>query len=336
MKKTIILLSILLSVFHLSAKDYKAGEIQSKQSFHYGRFETRFYASDVSGVLSTMFLFENDGWKDTDIWQEIDIEVFGKDPENIWQSNLIYEKNADGPTLHAEQTHTYANNSSVAEWHTYTIDWTPYYIEWFVDGQSIRKETDLEILEILGKKPMLLMFNCWAHVDPGWVGNLDVNNTPAYQFVEYVKVYDWVEGTSFEITPSFEDDFDNGLSNWNKSNHTFEGNYADFVSANVGTKNGALVLAFSNNNNTGIDAAVIPNDPLTSLNDGTTLETGLDLYPNPANNFIHLTDKVEWSLYTANGVFVTSGSSNTIDISKLSTGLYFLHTEKKQFKFEKQ
>lgn len=321
----------------LFAKDYKAGEIQSKESFHYGRFETRFYASDVSGILSTMFLYENDGWRETDIWQEIDIEVFGKDPGNEWQSNLIYEEDPAGPQLHAEAEHTFGNNGSVAAWHDYVIEWTPEYVEWFVDGVSVRKVTDDEILSILGEKPMLLMFNCWAHEDEGWVGALDVNNLPTYQFVDYVKVYDWVSDSTFESTPAFEDHFDNGLDNWNKSSHTFDGNLADFTPDNAGTKDGHLVLAFTNNGETGISDASVPEDTVLNIEGNIYgADTAYTVYPNPTVDKLNITTTVKWSLCNSNGVVMKRGKSDQVDMSGLSPGLYILQTRSKRFTIHKQ
>lgn len=335
MKKNLMLISLMFCACALFAKDYKAGEIQSKQSFHYGRFETRFYASDVSGVLSTMFLFENNGWQESDIWQEIDIEVFGKDPGNQWQSNIIYEENAAGPQLHAENIHTYDNSGIAAAWHTYTIDWTPEYVEWFVDGISVRKETDPQILDIIGAKPMLLMFNCWAHEDPGWVGELDANSTPTYQFVDYVKVYDWISDDAFENTPSFEDHFDNGMNNWNISNHTFEGNLADFVPSNAGTKDGNLILAFTNNNETGIDNATVPTDPVLNI-EGNRPDDQFSVYPNPTADKVTIPSNAEWSLYNNKGIFIKSGNSSQVDMSALATGLYILQTKERRIKIHKK
>ncbi|MFN6943596.1 MAG: family 16 glycosylhydrolase [Cytophagaceae bacterium] len=325
--KTLLLFLFILPLAAI-AKDYKAGEVQSKQAYHFGRFEARFYASDVSGVLSTLFLFENDGWKEDHIWQEIDIEVFGKEPRNAWQTNVIWETNAAGPQHTSETHHTIPNGGLVAEWHTYTIDWTPDYVEWFVDGQSFRKFTDASVLEILGAKPMLLMLNCWAHSSVAWVGPLEENRLPTYQFVDYVKVYEWIEGTTFSEQPIFEDNFDNGLANWNLSNHTFDGNIADFVPANVGNKEDCLVLAFSTNNNNNVIAnAVVPERTTTSTRE---YKGGLQisLYPNPATDQLILSEECSWIILSSLGNVISSGISSQINVSGLETGMYFLNIHK--------
>ncbi|WMJ73367.1 family 16 glycosylhydrolase [Cytophagaceae bacterium ABcell3] len=307
-----------------SSKDYKGGEVQSKQAYHYGRFEANFYASDVSGILSTLFLFENDGWRDEHIWQEIDIEVFGKAPRNTWQSNVIYQTNPAGPQITDEETHTIPDGGSVAEWHTYAIEWTPDYVEWFVNGQSFRKFTDADVLEVLGAKPMLLMLNCWSHEEAGWVGPLEEDRLPTYQFIDYVKVYEWIEGSTFSEEPIFEDNFDNGLSNWNLSEHTFEGNIADFVPKNVGNKDGSLILAFSTNDNDNvINDAVVP-ERLTTSTLATQEDFQVTFYPNPVNDQLVLSEECDWTVMSSIGQVIESGSSAQVNVSDLKTGIYLL------------
>lgn len=320
MQKT-ILFNLILSLFVSTsiAKDYKGAEVQSTESFHYGKFETRFYASDVSGILSTMFLFENDGWKDTDIWQEIDVEVFGKNDADEWQTNAIYEKKEAGPQLHAEEHHT-IEGGSVADWHVYTVEWTPDYIRWFLDGEKVRTLDDTSIVNVLGAKPMLVMFNCWSHESVGWVGTLDTESLPTYQFVDYIKVYDWVSDSTFETEVSFEDDFSGSLTNWNKSTHTFDGNVADFASANVGSKDGYLILGFSKSGTTGVVYnAVIPEDPINSVS--TKTETSFTITPNPVSDLITI-NADSWEIYSSQGVLMMIGQEKSIDLTPLPNGLY--------------
>jgi len=240
-----IIITLFLFNFLIQAKDFKGGEIQSIKEFHFGRFETRFYSSNVSGMLSTFFLFEKDGYKSSDIWQEVDIEVFGKGDANSWQSNPIYQFTGNGERQTSESVHEFENGGSSDEWHVYTLDWTPDYLEWFVDGKSIRKYTDKEALKILGKKPMKAMFNHWTSKWTDWTGPFNGDDTPSFQFVDYLKVYDWVSGSTFKEAPSFEDHFDKGLSNWTISEHTFDGNLCDFTPENVKTKKGYLILSFT-------------------------------------------------------------------------------------------
>lgn len=326
MNRLVLCIALLGLSLITNAKDYKASEIQSKQSFHYGRFETRFYSSDISGMLSTFFLFENDGWKDDEIWQEIDVEVFGKGNSNTWQSNYIYETDPAGPVIKEEGVHT-IEGGSVADWHVYTVDWTSDYIEWFIDGVSVRKEIDQEVVDVIGAKPMLVMFNHWSSQWLDWTGPFEGTDIPSYQFVDYVKVYDWIEGTEFETEVSFEDGFDNGLANWNVSTHTFDGNIADFSRDNVGIKDGYLILAFTTEKATGYETK-IPQDDVTGVFKSVTGKQG-EGYPNPVTDLLNVEQLNNGNLievYSLEGKFIGEVSvvNNQVDLSQLEEGSYLL------------
>lgn len=63
--------------------------------------------------------------------------------------------------------------------------------------------------------------------------------------------------------------------------------------------------------------------------------TSIQVYPNPASDFITIksdSDPIEeYLLYNINGQLIDKGTSNfkdefTIPLTKISTGIYFLHT----------
>lgn len=324
-----------------NAKDFKGGEVQSNESFHYGKFETRFYASNVSGVLSTMFLFENDGWKQSDIWQEIDVEVFGKSPTNQWQSNLIWETNAAGPTKMSEGRHT-MGGKRVNDWHIYSMEWTPEYIAWFVDNEEIRRDTTEETLKIIGAKPMLLMFNIWSHTSVEWVGRFNEMALPTYQYVDYVRVYDWQKGHDFSPDPVFEDDFDEHLEQWNVSTHTFDENRVTFAKSNVFTQDGYLVLGLcpSEEVATMKSSCHIPVDPVELLTHGIELyplavTKELDLHAE-VGDFQIVTEPIgSWKIYTIDGVVVLEGQGTHVPTSDLKRGTYVIEFGKRKIQFNK-
>lgn len=291
MKKTILSLALLAVSFLGFSKIYKGAEVQSVEEFHFGRFETRFYSSNVSGMLSTFFLFEKDGWQDCCLWQEIDIEVFGKDGATSWQSNPIWETEpAQTERSTDEEVHVYDQNGKANQWHTYTLDWTADYIEWFVDGKSIRKFTDKEALKFLGAKPMKMMMNIWTSHWTDWTGPFNGSDAPTYQFVDYVKVYDWNKGTTtFKQEPRFVDDFDKNLDKWTLSNHSFEGNLCDFEPENVVLKDGNLILAFTKEGETGAAGVRIPIEPTNGD------EVELSVFGKDATNYPAVTGALDVS-----------------------------------------
>ena len=112
----------------LWAKPYKGAEIYSNQSYLYGRVEMRMRVAKGGGVLSTFFTYKNGSEITNTFWEEIDIEVFGKNNATQWQSNIIL--GSQRPTLNSEQVHT-ADSSLGDAYHTYVLEWTPDYVAWF-------------------------------------------------------------------------------------------------------------------------------------------------------------------------------------------------------------
>lgn len=232
---------------HATAKPYKGAEIYSNQSYHYGRYEMRMRAAKGSGVLSTFFTYKNGSEQNGVFWEEIDIEIFGKNNATQWQSNVIIGTNR--PTTKTEGVHT-APVSLGDAYHTYVLEWTPNYIAWFVDGTEIRRINGGQFVTSLNS-PQSLRFNLWAANIPEWVGPWNPNILPVYQFVDYIEYKPFISATnSFGV--GWRDDFNSFDSNrWGKANWTFGENLADFDPANVVVKNGVLVLALTREGQTG-------------------------------------------------------------------------------------
>ena len=325
--KKIIIVGVLVSSFLCSfAKEYKGAEIQSKQAFHFGKFETRFLSSSMSGMLSTFFLFENEGYLPCCKWQEIDVEVFGKGESNSWQSNPIYQTDGAGDRVTADEVHELPKGKFVDDYYTYTVEWTPDYIKWYVDGELIRSFTDTAALKIIGAKPMLAMFNHWSSEWLDWTGPFNGNQCPSYQIVDYIKVYDWVSDSTFEQKPSFEDDFKKDLSQWNISTHSFDGNICDFSKKNVAIRDGKLILAFTTEAAEGIKEGVKlgSNIDIEDGNWSDRIDYPYSVTTGISGMFVYEGQKVDF--YNEKGEFVyrTLIEAGMGDMSTLKKGWYYL------------
>lgn len=232
------------------AKDYKAGEIQSKQAFLYGKFEFRMYAAECSGIVSAFFLYKPGSEQAQNSWEEVDIEVFGKSNCTQWQSNII-TGNVNNKHL-TEGLHSGSFNS----WHTFAIEWAPTFMKWYVDGSLVRECSDSGVLNSL-TSPERICFNIWPANVPSWVGNFDSYKLPRYAFVQYIRHYP-CQNSAFSSTPDFDDDF-NDLNNFYVSTHTFGENLADFATTNIGTINGTMCMALTTAASPGI-ATSVPRD----------------------------------------------------------------------------
>ncbi|MES2675314.1 MAG: family 16 glycosylhydrolase [Pseudomonadota bacterium] len=244
----------------VSAKPYKAAEIYSKQAYKYGRYEIRMKVAKGSGVLSTFFTYKNGSEVGNTFWEEIDIEVFGKNNATQWQSNVII--GTQRPTLKAEGVHTAAVSLGDA-YHTYVLEWTPNYIAWFMDGREVRRINGGQFVSSLTSNQDL-RFNIWAANISAWVGTFNDSILPVYQFVNYIEYKPYSAATN-SFVAGWRDDFNSFDTNrWAKADWTFAENYADFAAANALVKDGTLVLALTREGATGFTGNVPADAPTAS------------------------------------------------------------------------
>jgi beta-glucanase (GH16 family) len=271
----------LSSLTVMGQKPYKGAEIYSNQSYKYGKYEMRMRVAKGSGILSTFFTYKNGSEISGNFWEELDIEVFGKNNATTFQSNII----TNNPKKYSEQVHS-PGYSMGDDYHTYVLEWTPDYVAWHIDGVEMRKSTGTQVSELTSAQS--LRFNLWAANITSWVGSFDANSLPVYQFVNWIKYYSYTPGTGTngsDFTLNWTDDFNTfNTSRWVKANWTFNENLTDFSPSNVLVKDGYLVLALTKSDQTGF-TGVVPNDlenctekliPSLTLNSslGTTLSDG--------------------------------------------------------------
>ncbi|WP_437892885.1 family 16 glycosylhydrolase [Sorangium sp. So ce124] len=242
-----------------AAKPYKGAEVYSSQSYLQGRIEMRMRMSRGSGILSTFFTYKNGSEMSGAFWEEIDIEVFGKDNARSWQSNII---TGMGTRTTSEQVHN-AGVSLADAYHTYALEWTPDYVAWSIDGREIKRTTGAQVTAL--KNPQSFRFNTWSSDATEWVGAFDDSALPQHQFVNWIKYYRYNNG-NFEL--AWQDDFNSlDSTRWSKGDWTFDGNRVDFDPQNVTVKDGTLVLSLTREGQTGFTGAV-PRDEDTGAGTG--------------------------------------------------------------------
>ena len=255
----LVLLSVLFSSSAF-AKPYKGAEIFSTDSVLYGRYEIRMRVAEGSGILSTFFTYKNGSEVGTTFWEEIDIEVFGKNNATEWQSNIIL--GSSRPTIHSLQDHS--TDVSLADaYHTYVLEWTPDYVAWYLDGEEVRRINGTSTVTSL-TNPQSLRFNIWSSESPEWVGPWDDSILPVYQFVNYIE-YQSYNAETDEFEPAWRDDFDSfDTTRWNKANWSFDTNRVDFLPENVVVQNGILVLALTHEDAVGFSGTPPADEPASS------------------------------------------------------------------------
>ena len=179
----------------------------------YGKFEFRAKLPTGKGVWPALWMLpQSDKYGTWPSSGEIDIlEARGQEPNKIlgtlhfgsrWPANALKENNILLP-----------NNGTIADFHTYAIEWEPGEIRWLLDGKQFAaqsfwwssskvaankglqpsKEEDLNAWPAPFDQPFYLVMN--VAVGGKFLGNPD-NTTlfPAEMLVDYVRVYDKVGG----------------------------------------------------------------------------------------------------------------------------------------------
>ncbi len=200
------------------SKEYSfyGAELTGVDQFKYGRFEARMKMASISGSVSSMFLNYDNSWmKEYEPWNEIDIEILGKDPSK-WQSNIITREAEPSikKNTSSEVIHPFAFDAT-KEFHLYAIIWTPEYVAWEIDSVEVRRDTlgmsrgthaDADQVKFLTEKESL-RFNLWASKTPSWTGKFTGVGLPIEQQIDYVRVYSYDEATKgFKML--WQDDFD--------------------------------------------------------------------------------------------------------------------------------
>jgi len=280
-KKYLILISLFIFSFCFSQRPFRGAEYRTIDTHLYGRFEVRMKSAYGSGTVSSFFTI-NDYWSEgisgTENWQEIDFEALGQ-YTNRFQTNVItaYE------TSH-EQLHTLQYNPHVG-FQTYAFEWTPDYIDFFINDQLIRRDTNYYIESFnAGQK---IMMNIWQPIWEDWVGVFDPSILPIYAFYDWVRYSSFTPGsgntgTDNNFTFQWIDNFDYfNQGRWQKATHTWNGNNSQFVQQNAVLQDGYLILCLTDDMSYGYTG-----EPLSTYKEEKNENSyeELNIYPNPFNS----------------------------------------------------
>lgn len=144
---------------------YSGGEFRSTKFYGYGRYEVSMKAIKNDGVVSSFFTYT--GPSDNNPWDEIDIEILGKDTTKV---QFNYFTNGVGGNEHLHDLGFDASK----DFHKYAFEWYADEIVWFVDGKEVHSAYT-DIPKTKGK----IMMNAWCGkgVD-GWLNAFKDNNLP--------------------------------------------------------------------------------------------------------------------------------------------------------------
>ncbi len=259
-RQLVLVAAAVLSSTAVSAKPWKGAELITREEYKYGAFEARIRGAEGSGMITAFFLWKNNSEHSNVPWQEQDFELFGKNGRYQTQAMTPGDPRTENVTMHSLATPIWEN------YFTYRMEWTPEYLAWYVDGHLVRIETDPVVYEQMLDPditdPAQLRMSLWAGDYP-WSGELDRSKVPAATFVDHIAIYKYTPGEGEnDFTLHWRDDFDSiNTDRWWFANWTFDPSVSDYIgSRNVAAIDGKLVIAFTDEANTGVFPSYVPAD----------------------------------------------------------------------------
>jgi endo-1,3-1,4-beta-glycanase ExoK len=174
-----------------SAKPFRGVEMRSRSTITFGKVETRARFAKGSGVISAAVLIYTP-WP-ADDWNEIDME-FLSGPGTLQLNAMVYlgppvskpVSTSVAPTQYPQEVQL--GFDATADFHVYTMEWTPSSVRFLVDGESKREWND-EIARL--KLPQNLLLTIWASSAEGWAGPITDDSAPTQADFDWVRVYNW-------------------------------------------------------------------------------------------------------------------------------------------------
>ena len=166
-----------LTINNDSQGGYSGGEYRTKQAFGYGMYDVSMKAIKNDGVVTSFFTYT--GPADGTIWDEIDIEILGKDTTKV---QFNYFTNGVG-------NHEYIHNlgfDASQGFHQYGFLWLPNSITWYVDGTAVYTATTN-----IPSTPGRIMMNVWPGIGvDSWLNpyNGVTPLTGQYDWASFTKV----------------------------------------------------------------------------------------------------------------------------------------------------
>ena len=167
-----------------SVRQFTSASIASRRHYLYGRFVAELRPTNVSGVITGMFLHRNGPH------QEIDLEFLGNDTTKLLV-NVYYNPGVAGTKLE----YGYRGTPSLIElgfdaataFHQYEIEWCSEYILWRVDGRIVCKRVIWEPTPI-PHLPMQFNVNVWTSRSKRLAGRLATSDLPAQSLIRNIAV----------------------------------------------------------------------------------------------------------------------------------------------------
>lgn len=156
-------------------RGYTAASICTNESHLFGRFEVVLKASKGSSLVNGVFLHRNNPR------QEIDLEILGKDTTKLL-TNVYFNPGSRGANFDYGYRGTPVlidlGFDASADFHRYTIEWTPTTIRWLVDRRLVSERAEWNPTPI-PNLPMKFYVNLWPSGSREFAGRFIDKGIPA-------------------------------------------------------------------------------------------------------------------------------------------------------------
>ncbi|MDO4563628.1 MAG: family 16 glycosylhydrolase [Clostridia bacterium] len=184
-----------------AAHSYTSAKLttQGKCDILYGKISARIKMPTGKGLWPAFWMMPTDSEYGT--WAasgEIDImEARGRLPQVI--GGALHYGNAWPNNVYVNDEYTFKSDTSIADFHTYSLEWEPGEMRWYVDGELYQTVSDWYTYGYLGEEPytypapfdkefyLILNLAVGGNYDGGLVP--DASMLPATMEVDYVRVY---------------------------------------------------------------------------------------------------------------------------------------------------
>jgi len=234
----------LVTAVPLFSAAQSGAELYRADGYRYGKFEASIQMAPGNGVISSFFLWKNESEISDVYWNEVDIEKFGENC-NRFLSNLLYGMPQENHTSVLE-----TEADLCADFHTYTIEWTPERITWFVDGEQLRESEpeDAAVFEENAEEGMQFRFNVWVG-NSDFGGTLDTRDLPVHEFIDWVQYSEYTPGEGdddSDFTVSWREEFDSTPEgDWLKGSWASPYNLSMHSPQNVTFQDGMAILSLT-------------------------------------------------------------------------------------------
>lgn len=312
---------------------YTSGRVntQNKKNFKYGYFEARVKVPEGQGYLPAFWLMAADEnlYGQWPRCGEIDcMEVMGQNPNKVY-GTIHYGHNASNGHKESQGTHISTNGSYADGFHTFSCEWNPGKITWYVDGIKYHEENNWYTAQSDGNgvltypAPFDQQFYIILNLAVGgsWVGNPNDSTSfdTAYE-IDYVRVYQKASYDENVQRPEQEEvvmrdpdangnyllngNFAENLNNWTFKSTTTGGE----GSASVIDTDGGKMVEIKTTNAGPNDYSIQLVQEKVPLKAGSTYELSFDTYASE-NRLMKVNSKAPdngWAAYLNETIDITT------------------------------